>query len=188
MRALSYRSLNNEGTEHSLSQCHWKMAVWIQDIWVNLYITLKGSISWGSWIKICRGFPSVTDKWPFQDHLPSKNYHTDSMSSVSWEVLQCQRQMAFQDHLLSGSQPSWSYVSLEIWIDLRGLNVQSWVFFSATKKQSFQDHLLSNSTISTQWDLSPRKCSFSWKIYDECTEHSLLQHHLQMTFSRPSSK
>ena len=53
----------------------------------KVYANYKLSTWTKNWHTICRAFLSVTDKWPFQEYLPSKAI-VSTWTSISWETEQ----------------------------------------------------------------------------------------------------
>ena len=113
-RALSPQRPDNEHTEASpVSQTN---SLFKSIFWVTLLHQLDRLSVLGDLKKHGRGFPSVTDKWPSQDHFQD-NYCLDRMSSTvsqeNWpmnvkRLPQCHQWMAF-------SRPS-SKFKLSYWL------------------------------------------------------------------------
>ena len=104
------------------------------------------------------GFCSLTDAWPFQDHLPIKLSFWCSVSQDSWA-------MNVLTYGSPGSQTNGLFktiLQLKLLCWLKALsarrpetvNVQSWSFPRITNEQPFQDHLVTKTIILTQASVS----------------------------------
>ena len=130
----------------------------------------------------CRDLPSVTSKWPFQDHLPSKTT-ISTQNAVSWQTWtmylksffpRVTDEWPYEDNLLSKTiAPNQCSFSQKTW----AMNVQSQVFHNVTDREPYQDNLL-NKTLLIQISVSLR----AWKLK---LQSSLLHCHQQIAFSRP---
>ena len=116
-----------------LPHCHWWMTFPNKNI-----ISTRSSVSLDNgsnlsprWLEqwMCRGFPTVTSEWPFQDHLPSKTIVTTwklclpgILKKVCTGFPSGTYEWPFQDHLPSKTTvTSWSFVSQEPWTNVQTL-------------------------------------------------------------------
>ena len=73
--------------------------------WIKLLYQLKALSPRGPEQWMCRGFPCVTNEWPFQDHLLSKTTSFKALSpgrpeQWTWRVvISVTEKQPFQDHL-----------------------------------------------------------------------------------------
>ena len=151
--------MNAESSLVSPSKWHFKIISSVQ-LWHWLWALY--SVSPDQWT--CTDFPSVTDEWPLQVHLPSKTSLTQALSLRILTQWMCRifpsitNEQHSQDHLSSRNPLTWA-------LSLGGPD--QWmcsVFHSATNKQPFQDHLLSKIMVSIWWAMCP--C----RLNNECAE------------------
>ena len=149
----------------SLRNGLFKTIIWIQLYWLIELCLPADAVSPRTPKQMCRGFPTVTDKWPVQDHLPRTTLLIHRALSHEIPIQMCggfpsvTEKPPFQDHLSSTTLLTHTALSSGRWSISEG--PQQWmcsaVFPSVTDDWPFQDHLLNKTILLTEWALYPKR-------------------------------
>ena len=105
-------------------------------------------------------FPSVSNKWSFQDHLLSRNLLTkSSVSQETWivtlQILLCViNKWPFQDHLLIIPLPNWEALCSRDLNNKHAMSISKCHWWTAISKPSSKHNLTNSKSSSCLGELS----------------------------------